>query len=333
MVTESAYDLVPMQDDDEGREVSTTAGALSQITGSEIEAQVSVAKRYPRSIKMFQRETLEMVTLSEEIAAECMYALPRGGKKIEGPSARFAEIIASAWGNCRAGARVMSEDGKFVTTMGFFFDTQRNMAITYEVQRRITDKQGRTFNDDMIGVTANAACSIALRNAILKGVPKAFWKGLYDAARRTAIGDAETLGERRTKMLQYFAKMGAQPDKVFALLEVAGEADISLDHLATLKGLASAIKEGETTVDRAFALEPSAKLGVTKGAPVRKPEPKQEPKVEKVEPAYPDSLFVGFDTPKLAADRLNMLNADPEITADGDALQAAFERHVAKMGK
>ncbi|KAG1166891.1 hypothetical protein G6F35_017935 [Rhizopus arrhizus] len=106
-----------------------------------------------------------MVTLSQSIAEQCVYALPRDGKTIEGPSARFAEVIASAWGNNRAGARVIDDKGEFIIAQGVFHDLERNVAITYEVQRRIVDRQGRRFKPDMIGVTANAACSIALRNA------------------------------------------------------------------------------------------------------------------------------------------------------------------------
>lgn len=56
-----------------------------------------------------------------------------------------------------------------MTAQGVFHDLERNVAITYEVRRRIVDKNGRRYKPDMIGVTANAACSIALRNAILRG--------------------------------------------------------------------------------------------------------------------------------------------------------------------
>lgn len=228
------------------------AMALVSVSKAEIDGQIATAKRYPRSLKMFVREATEMVQMTEEIAAECMYALKRGGKTIEGPSARFAEIIASAWGNCRAGARVIGNDGRFVTSQGVFMDLQRNMAITYETQRRITDKTGKTFVDDMIGVTANAACSIALRNAVLKGIPKAFWKPVYDTARRTAVGDASTLVDRRTQMLGYFAKLGVAESQVFELLEIQGVEDINLDHLALLKGIATSIKDGEQQVDDVF---------------------------------------------------------------------------------
>lgn len=218
----------------------------------EIDVQIATAKRYPRSIKRFISEATDMSCLDEETAAECLYALPRDGRNIEGPSARFAEIVASAWGNCRAGARVISEDDRFVTAQGAFFDLERNVAITYEVKRRITNKYGEKYSDDMITVTSNAACSIALRNAVFKGVPKAYWARAFERARTTAIGDAETISARAHKMIDYFRKMGVQPDQVLAVVDCEGIEDIGNDELITLKGLATAIKEGDTTIDQAF---------------------------------------------------------------------------------
>jgi len=237
------------------REVDSGA-SLMAINASEINQQIATAKRYPRSIKEFVREATEMVSMNQTVAQECMYSLKRGRgadtKVIEGPSARMAEVVASAWGNCRAGARVISEDDRFVTAQGAFIDLQRNVAITYEVRRRITDSRGNKYSDDMVGVTANAACSIALRNAVFKGVPKAFWQEIYRVARQTAIGDAKTLGTRRSDMLAAFAKMGVEKEKVFAYLEVKGIEDVSLDHLGLMLGVFQAIRDGETTIDDTF---------------------------------------------------------------------------------
>lgn len=249
MASAEVYDGEIVNELQEPVESSQTLMALNS---SEIDMQIATAKRYPRSIKAFTNEAMQMVTLTEEIAGECIYSLPRGGKPIEGPSARFAEIILSAWGNVRAGARTMGEDDKFVTSQGAFYDLQRNVHISYEVKRRITDKSGKKLKDDMIGVTSNAACSIALRNAILKGIPKAIWKPLYEAARQTAIGTAETLSGKRAKLLDTFAKMGVQPDQIFKLLDIQGVQDITLDHIAQLRGVFTAIKEGDTTIEQIF---------------------------------------------------------------------------------
>lgn len=230
-------------------------GTLAVLQKGEIDSQVATAKQYPRSVKKFQTEAMDLATLNEDVANECIYALPRDGKTIEGPSARLAEIIAHSWGNCRAGARVIEEGKEFVTAQGIFQDVEKNVVITYEVKRRIVDKYGRRYKPDMIGVTANAACSVALRNAVFKGIPKALWKGIYDATRKIIAGDSKTLANRRAEALQYLQKLGATQEMVCKTLGVAGIEDIGLDELVKLKGLATAIKEGETTVEQAFAIE------------------------------------------------------------------------------
>lgn len=263
---------------DETKELAASAGLVELLNKGEIDIQIATARKYPRSLKAFLTRATEMVTLTEQIAQECIYALPRDGKTIEGPSARFAEVVVSAWGNCRAGARVVSDQGDFITSQGVFHDLEANVAITFEVQRRIVDKHGRRFKADMIGVTGNAASSIALRNAVLKGIPKAFWGEIYNAARKTVMGDTKTLANRRAEALAYLQKFGATVDMVCAALGVGGVEDIGLDELVTLRGLATAIKDGDTTVEMAFAPKEQA------GKPhVDMPKPK--PKAAKPEPA------------------------------------------------
>jgi len=272
--------------------LTAESGTLAVITKAEIDVQIATARQYPRSIKRFRTEMMDMVTLTEKIAEECIYALPRDGKTIEGPSARFAEVAASAWGNCRAGARTVSEENDFVVAQGVFHDLERNVAITYEVKRRIVNKYGKRFGPDMIGVTANAACSIALRNAILKGIPKAFWSEMYDAARKAAIGDVKTLANKRAEMMLYFQKMGVTPEMIFSVLSVAGVEDIGMDELVTLKGMATAIKEGDTTVEQAFPMPPKEDKG--KGVAGLKEtlgvgDPKKDPPPVATEPEKKDT--------------------------------------------
>lgn len=250
--------VIENEDQTDEREVLTPeSGTLALLNKSEIDQQIATAHKYPRSIVAFRKEALQMVTLNEGIARECIYALPRRdrdgqNKMIEGPSARFAEVVMSAWGNCRAGARVVSDQGEFVTAQGVFHDLQRNVAITYEVQRRIVGSNGRRYSTDMIGVTANAACSIALRNAVLKGVPKAFWAEMYSAARQVVAGNVETLKSRRDKAIQEFAIFGVTQEDVLRVLGVAGVQDITIDHLVTLHGMVTAIKDGDTTPEQLF---------------------------------------------------------------------------------
>jgi hypothetical protein len=133
----------------------------------------------------------------------------------------------------------------------------------------------------MIGVTANAACSIALRNAILKGVPKAFWSDLYEAARKTIMGDFQTLANRRAAALAAFQKFGVKPEQIFSNLGVRGEEDITLDNLVTLRGMLTALREGDSTPEQMFPSAPepaerSAQAALKTVATGKKDEPKAD---------------------------------------------------------
>lgn len=244
----------------EGRELVAESSTVELLNRGEIDMQIATAHRFPRNVKTFRDDVLSLATLTEETAEECSYALPRKEangqtKTIIGPSARFAEIVASSWGNCRAGARVVDDRGTFVVAQGVFMDLQRNTAITFEVQRRIVDKHGRRFKDDMVGVTANAACSIALRNAVLKGVPKALWSDLWARARQVAVGDVKTLSNRRSTVVSKLAHYGVSEAMILAKLGRASVADVTVEDLEVLIGLGTSLKDGETTVEEAFGVE------------------------------------------------------------------------------
>ena len=244
--------------------LSASSGTVALLTAAEIDQQIATAHKWPRSIKQFQTRVLDMVTISDVVAAECIYTLPRDDKTIQGPSARFAEVVANAWRNNRAGARVVNEGNEFITAQGVFMDLEANAALTYEVQRRITTSRGKRFGADMIGMTANAACSIALRNAILKGVPKAFWASMFDAAKQTALGDIETLPNRRAAAYKALKAYGVTAEQIFAKLGVAGAEDVGREQLIVMIGWFNAIKEGDSTPEELFGLPAGAGVAMPK---------------------------------------------------------------------
>lgn len=252
---------------DERETLNLTAvpqAVVHAISRAEIDSQITTARAFPRSIKAFQDAARSMATMTEKIADECYYALPARSadgddKPIEGASVRLAEILVSAWGNCRAGAQILDEGTEFVVAQGVFQDMERNTYVTKQVRRRITTKSGRRYGADMIANTMNAACSIAFRNAVTAGIPRALWEAdVYEEARKTSVGDAKTLVARRTAMLSHFEKQGVPADRICATIGVRHVEDIDLSKLATLKGLAQAIRDGETTIEQAFPPKPVA---------------------------------------------------------------------------
>ena len=231
--------------------------SLAALNRSEIDVQIATAKQYPRNLSQVLNNIETLATLDKETAAACFYMLRRQGKLIEGPSVRMAEIIASSWGNIRVQARIIGNDGKMITAQGVCHDLESNYAVSTEVKRRITGKDGRTFSDMQV-VTGNAACAIAMRNALFKVVPMALVNKVIAKAKKVSLGEATSLEESRKKMIDYFGKIGVDQQHLFDYLSVEKVDEINTDMVVELRGLATAINEGTTTVQETFFPKPAA---------------------------------------------------------------------------
>jgi hypothetical protein len=242
--------------------VHVSQGSVSAMVRSEVEAQLSAAHQWPRSITKFLKDAKTMATINQEVAQSCMYSLPRKEngrtKMITGPSVRLAEICASSYCNLQVGARVIDEEDREVVAQGAAWDMERNLRCTIETRRRITTREGRRFSDDMVVTTGNAAASIALRNAIFRVIPRAYVDLVFEEARRVAVGDSKTLDAKRAQVLDRLGKIGVPVDRVLSRLDLKGTDDIGLEHLEVLIGLGTAIKDGATTIEEAFPGEAPA---------------------------------------------------------------------------
>ena len=242
-------------------EVINPSSDLLTLSKAEIDLQIATAKQYPRCLANFQSAAGNMVSYSQEVAETMYYKLVRrskdGGEKlIEGPSVRFAEIIGQNWRNCRVAARVLGADDKTVVSQGVFHDLETNVAISFEIKRRITKRDGTRYDDDMIGVTGAAAAGIAFRNAVLKGIPKMFWFPLYEKAVEAAKPSEKDVATRRKAALEAFDQLGVPEAAILEVLKVKTVSKIGANELVTLRGIFNAIKEGSTTAAEAFSLGP-----------------------------------------------------------------------------
>lgn len=235
---------------------------LELLQNAEINQQIATAKRYPRpELAKIKKKMLSFATLDEETAGSCFYTLRRSGgnsdesKVIQGPSVRLAEIAVSCYGNLRAASRVIDNDGRSVTAQGVCHDLENNTLVSVEVKRRITNKKGQTYSDDMQIVTGNAANSIAFRNAVFKVIPGAIINSVYEAAKHVAVGDVSTLAAKREKIIKRFNSMGVDTPRILSAVSRVTIEAIDLDDLETLIGLGTAIKGGDTTVEDAFPVK------------------------------------------------------------------------------
>lgn len=232
------------------------ADVLQSINKSEIDIQVATAKQYPRSIPDVLNKISTYATMDTETAADCFYVLRRSGSggstTVEGLSVRMAEIIAGAWGNLRVQTRIVGNDGRTITAQGICHDLETNVAVSVEVKRRITDKYGKTYSEDMQVVTGNAASAIAFRNAVLKVVPKAVTKRVIEGVKQVALGQSLDLETSRQKMLEYFGKLGVTKEMILDYLNLKKVEEIDKEAVFELRATANAIKEGTTTVQETF---------------------------------------------------------------------------------
>ena len=305
---------------------------IESQTRGEMATLIDLAKRYPRNAIKARDTAIDLATMDEETAKGCFYNIPRGGKEIEGPSARLAEIVAGTWGNCRCAARVIDTTRTHVVAQGVFVDLQTNLAYSIEGRRKIVDRNGNRFSEDMITVTANALCSIVLRNAVFKGVPQGVWKPAWDAAKKAAIGDAKTLVSRRTAALAHFAKMGKHEPAVLAFLGVEKSEEITGEMVLKLLGLATAIKDGDISVDEAFsggdegAGTKKQAESVNAALNIEKPKRGRPRKSEK-EPSEADTGPTGDEPPPPPPDTSEATVAPPQ--ADTGAYQG--EKDAAEL--
>jgi len=246
-------DYISPEDEERQESAALSQNALETLTKSEHMALVMTANlpNNRRKLKTFDSQLLEYATYSQPIAISMFYSLPRGGKQIIGPSVRFAEVVAPCWRNC--GARVMGDSVNTVTGQGIFIDYENNLRNSIEVPRRITDKEGRRYADDMIITTSNAAMSVARRNAVLKGgVPQALWTPAYEAAQLTAVGKAQSHAQRVADAMDYLHKLGLSEWQILNAVGLHSVRDLETEHLVTLRVLCQEIKRGDKTVEEVF---------------------------------------------------------------------------------
>lgn len=220
-----------------------------------IDSQVATAKAYPRKIRSVIDNAVAIVTNSEEFANSCVYTIPRGNKRISGPSINMAKVIMQFYGNFRAEARVVEETAKHVVCEAVAFDLENNVAIKMQIKRLIVGKEGR-YNEDMIVVTGNAGNAIALRNAVFAVVPKGIVDEVYNAALNKIAGDVkdENKLKAKRKIVVDALKERYNITEADILRAISKESidHINRDDIITLVGIDTAIKEGDTTVDQSF---------------------------------------------------------------------------------
>ncbi len=236
--------------------IISQSNVLQEINRAEIDIQISTAKSYPRDEQAALEKVRRYATCDSETASECFYSLPRKDDKgqtkyVEGPSIRFAELVAHCWGNLRIQTRIIGNDGSAITAQAICHDLESNLAVSKEVQRSIKTRTGHTYSSDMQVTTGNAASSTAFRNAVLAVIPKAITKQLMTDIHKKAleVGDLSAVVD---KMIKYYSSLGVSEGQILTYLDLQSKEDITQEHIFSLRSLANSIKDGSVSVENVF---------------------------------------------------------------------------------
>lgn len=228
--------------------------ALEALQRADADIAISTAKKFRRDVATSIKTVRELALRNPKIAARCNYAVPRGGKKIIGPSVHFARIVAHAWGNLRCGSRVIGCDRDNAHLQGVCHDLETNVALTTEmdwpVQAPHTDTPERW--KDQMGLAKRGGAAVALRNAIFEALPMVLFEDIAEEAKLVAVGEGKTFEERRANCIAEFKKMGVTQTDIYRLLERGGLESITTDDLVYLHGVLTSLLDRTMTVAEVF---------------------------------------------------------------------------------
>ena len=248
------------------------------MTDTDFTAKVRLAKQFPRDLKRVLAQALEELEVAPEFAARAYYSIPykeyRDGQEktvlVEGPSVKASKALTCHWGNCADGARIAEQDDERVLVEGVFHDYQTNVTTVRQVavSRKRYDKRTKQMvplRDDRLVMAIQAGASKAVRNAILSGLPVWLVEAYFAKAKKLAIGlkgDKDKLAPKDIKraveaMVKAFAKLGVDGDRLSAYMKDKLDAELSDEEkLAQMRGIFTAISEGQTTVAEVFGGAP-----------------------------------------------------------------------------
>jgi hypothetical protein len=245
----------------------TSVAAVAAQARAMVEARFLVALRRPRDVDDFRVRILRDCA-RPGFAEVALYSLPRGGKRIEGPSIRFVEAALRCYGNVDVLTPTLYEDEDKIIVRVSVTDLETNATyatdhtIRKTIERR--DAKGREVieerlnstgqtvylvrpTDDELMQKVGSIVSRAIRTNGLRILPGDVVEECAAKIRETLVTkDAADPDAARKKIADAFSAVGVLPSD---LVEYLGHAldQSSPAELANLRTVYAALRDGQTT--------------------------------------------------------------------------------------
>lgn len=225
----------------------------------EVQAAMIVAQQRPRNVNACVNEILDACK-RPKLAESAVYAYPRGGQRITGPSIRLAEVMAQCWGNVDFGIVEVEQRRGESVVMAYCHDLQKNtrQQKTFTVKHERHTKKGVTSLTDPRDVYELAANNGArrLRACILGVIPGYVVDEAMDQVNKTLAGNSdEPLVDRVRKVIDAFKPLGVLEEHIEQRLGHKLDAIIE-SQLVELRQIYAAIKDGMSKREDWFDIVP-----------------------------------------------------------------------------
>lgn len=213
----------------------------------EVQAAMVIAKRFPRD-QYAAYERIINACKRPTLAEGALYAYPRGGTTVTGPSIRLAEAVAQAWGNLQFGIRELSQSDGESEVEAFAWDVETNtrQVKVFKVrhQRKARGSiQNLTDPRDVYELVANQGAR-RLRACILGVIPGDVIESAVRQCEKTMQGNTDKpLEDRIRDMVVYFKELGVTKDMLEQRLGHKIEATIDVE-LVNMKKIYQSLRDG-----------------------------------------------------------------------------------------
>jgi len=262
-------DLMSVKNDDLGftkKEVQNDEtglmGATEARAVAEVQAAYVIAKKFPRN----QHESYMAILESCKrpfLAEQAMYAYPRGGTLVTGPSIRLAEVLAQNWGNIEFGIREISRSNGVSVAEAYAIDLQTNARkpLIFHVPHTRDKKDKKTGlmtkvkltdDRDIYELVANMGAR-RLRNCILAILPGDVIEAAVIQVKKTLESGDMPITDRIRMMVQKFDELGVKVEHLEKRLGHKLDATIPQE-IVTLQGIYKAIKDGFSSREDFFEI-------------------------------------------------------------------------------
>lgn len=220
----------------------------------EVQAAFVIAKKFPRN-QMESYSAIIEACKRPFLAEQAMYAYPRGGTVVTGPSIRLAEAMSQSWGNLDCGIREISQSNGVSVAEAYAIDLQTNTRITkvFHVKHERHTKKGVTkLTDprDIYELVANQGAR-RLRACILGIIPGDVTEAAVERVKKTLASSDVPISEQIKKMVLAFDEFGVKVEHLEKRLGHNLDATIGAE-IVTLKGIYKSIKDGMATREDFF---------------------------------------------------------------------------------